>query len=131
MTNEPQQSEMGVKKESTSDFSNVGIAAMFKSRLRQTSYVNEVLVVSDEQVPEDACLVEVAQADHVLHALHRCGVHGLDAPLWGQPYLVAVVVDHLDVQEEMKVSQSTTTEKTLLYKTETRCYDVIISMSHL
>ena len=36
--------------------------------------IDEVVVVSDEEVPEDACLVEVAEADHVLDALHGGGV---------------------------------------------------------
>lgn len=37
-----------------------------------------MLVVADEQVAEDAGLVEVAQADHVLHAVDGGRVHGLD-----------------------------------------------------
>ena len=41
--------------------------------------------------------MEVAEADHVLDALHGGGVHGLDTPLGRQPHLVAVVVDHLDL----------------------------------
>lgn len=32
--------------------------------------------------------MEVPQADHVLDALHRRRVHGLDAPLRGQPLLL-------------------------------------------
>lgn len=58
-------------------------------------HVDEVFVVSDEQVPEDSGLVEVAEADHVLDPLHRGRVHGLDATLRGQPLLLAVVVDNL------------------------------------
>ena len=42
-----------------------------KGRLH--THVDEVVVVSDEEVPEDAGLVEVAEADHVLDALHGGG----------------------------------------------------------
>ena len=66
-------------------------------RTIRASYVDEVFVVSDEQVPQDAGLVEVAEADHVLDALHGGRVHRLDAPLRGQPYLVAVVVHNLEL----------------------------------
>lgn len=33
------------------------------------THVDEVVPVADEQVAQDACLVEVSQADHVLHAV--------------------------------------------------------------
>lgn len=46
--------------------------------------------VADEQVAQDAGLIEVPQADHVLHAVDRRGVHGLDVRgvLRGDPVLL-------------------------------------------
>lgn len=43
-----------------------------------TTHVDDALVVADEQVAEDAGLVEVAQPDHVLHPVDGGRVHGLD-----------------------------------------------------
>lgn len=40
--------------------------------------VDDVLVVADEQVSEDAGLIEVTQADHVLHAVDGGRVHWFD-----------------------------------------------------
>ena len=42
------------------------------------TYVDDVLLVADEQVAEDAGFVQVPQADHVLHAVDGGGVHGLE-----------------------------------------------------
>lgn len=46
-----------------------------------------MLVVTDEQVAEDAGFIQVAQTDHVLHAVHGGRVHGLDVGgiLWRDP----------------------------------------------
>ena len=41
--------------------------------------VDEVFVVSDEQIPENSGFVKVAEADHVLDALNGGRVHRLDA----------------------------------------------------
>lgn len=40
--------------------------------------IDDVLIVADEQVAEDAGFVEVAQTDHVLHPVDGGRVHGLD-----------------------------------------------------
>lgn len=42
------------------------------------THVDEVVPVADEQIAQDAGFIEVSQADHVLHAMDRRGVHGLD-----------------------------------------------------
>lgn len=49
-----------------------------------------MLPVADQQVPEDARLVQVPQADHVLHPVDGGGVHGLDVAgiLRGNPVLL-------------------------------------------
>ena len=54
---------------------------------RGGTHVDEMVSVSNEQVAQDASFIEVPQADHVLHAVDRCGVHGLDVPgvLRGDP----------------------------------------------
>lgn len=51
------------------------------------THVDEMVSVSNEQVAQDAGFIEVPQADHVLHAVDRRGVHGLDVPgvLRGDP----------------------------------------------
>lgn len=42
------------------------------------TYIDDALIVADEQVAEDAGFVEVAQTDHVLHPVDGGWVHGLD-----------------------------------------------------
>lgn len=42
------------------------------------THVDEVVTVANEKVSKNACLVEIPQADHVLHTVHRRGVHQLD-----------------------------------------------------
>ena len=37
--------------------------------------------MSHQEVPEEPRLVEIAQPDHVVHALHRGGVHGAEGAL--------------------------------------------------
>ena len=44
--------------------------------VRAWTYVDQALPVSHQQVPEQAGLRQVSQLDHVVHALHRRGVHG-------------------------------------------------------
>ena len=55
-----------------------------------TTNVDDVLLVADEQVPEDAGFVEVSKPDHVLHPMDGGGVHGLDVGgiLGGDPVLL-------------------------------------------
>lgn len=45
---------------------------------RGSTHVDEMVPIADEQVAQDASLIEVSQADHVLHAMDRRGMHGLD-----------------------------------------------------
>lgn len=54
------------------------------------AHVYQLLSVSDEQVAEDASLVQISQADHVLHPVDGGGVHGLDVGgiLGGDPVLL-------------------------------------------
>ena len=49
------------------------------------THINEVSIVSDEQIAQDSSFVQVPQADHVLHPLYWGGMHRLDAALRGQP----------------------------------------------
>jgi len=60
------------------------------------THVDQILLVPNEQVPQDASLVQITQGYHVLHSLDGGRVHGLDAALRGQPHLVAIVIAHLD-----------------------------------
>lgn len=54
------------------------------------THIDEVLPVADEQVAQNARFVEIPQADHVLHSMHRGGVHWLDVRgiLRGNPMLL-------------------------------------------
>lgn len=56
------------------------------------THIDEVVPVADEQVAQDASLIEVPQADHVLHTMDRRGVHGLDVHglLRGDPVFLRV-----------------------------------------
>lgn len=71
------------------------------------THIDEVLPIANQQVPENSCLVQVPQADHVLHSMDGGGVHGFDVAgiLWGNPVLlgkeqgqrkVSQMRDHLD-----------------------------------
>lgn len=53
-------------------------------------YIYEFVSVSDEQVAEDSRFVEVAETDHVLHAVDGGGVHRLNVGgvLRGDPVLL-------------------------------------------
>ncbi len=42
------------------------------------THVDDLFIVADEQVAEDAGFVKVAQTDHILHAVDGGRVHGLD-----------------------------------------------------
>lgn len=41
------------------------------------THVNEILVVTYQQIPQDARLMEVSQTDHIFYTLHRGGMHSL------------------------------------------------------
>ena len=60
-----------------------------------TYYIDFVVIVSDQKIPEDASLIEVTQSNHVLNARDGCWMHGLDPPLWRQPLLLAIIINHL------------------------------------
>lgn len=81
------------------------------------THVDEVVPVADEQVAQDAGLIEVPQADHVLHAVDRRGVHGLDVRgiLWGDPVFLqgstAANVRLLSWSQEMHTAGEGTRER--------------------
>lgn len=56
----------------------------------EDTHIDEVLSIADQQIPEDSCLVQVPQADHVLHSMDGGGVHGFDVAgiLRGNPVLL-------------------------------------------
>lgn len=57
------------------------------------AYVDDALVVADEQVAEDPGFVQVTQADHVLHPVDGGRVHWFDVGgvLRGDPVLLCKV----------------------------------------
>lgn len=50
-------------------------------RRKKETYVDDAFFVPHQQVPEEPSLVQIAQPDHVIHTLHRVGVHGLEGNL--------------------------------------------------
>lgn len=42
------------------------------------TYIDEMFSVADEKIPEDSCLIQIPQSDHVLHPVDGSGVHWLD-----------------------------------------------------
>lgn len=42
------------------------------------THVDLVLLVADQEVVHHACLIQVPQADHVIHTFGRVGVHGAE-----------------------------------------------------
>lgn len=61
-----------------------------RARGGEDTHIDEVLPIADQQVPEDSRLVQVPQADHVLHSMDGGGVHGFDVAgiLRGNPVLL-------------------------------------------
>lgn len=59
-------------------------------RKKENIYVDELVSVSDQEVPEDPSFVQVPQTDHVLHPVDGGRVHGLDVGgvLRGDPVLL-------------------------------------------
>lgn len=43
------------------------------------TYIDDAFFVPDQQVVEEPGLVKIPQPYHVVHTLHRGGVHGLEA----------------------------------------------------
>ena len=60
------------------------------------TYIDLVPIVSDEKVPQYPGLVQVTEANHVLHSPDGCWVHRLDPPLRSQPLLLSIIIDNLD-----------------------------------
>lgn len=56
--------------------------------MRVDTDIDEFFFVADEQVAEDASLVQVAELDHILDALDRGGMHDLDASIGTEPVLL-------------------------------------------
>lgn len=42
------------------------------------TYINDAFSVSDQEIMEEPCFIEIPQANHVIHSSHRGGVHGTD-----------------------------------------------------
>lgn len=49
---------------------------------KKKTYVDDAFSVPHQKVPEEPGLVQIPQSDHVIHALHRGGVHGLEGHLF-------------------------------------------------
>ena len=60
------------------------------------TYINKIVIVSNQEIPQNTSFMEVSKANHVLHALDGGRVHGFDPPLGGEPLLLPVIVHHLD-----------------------------------
>lgn len=55
---------------------------MFLSGSRKSdTYIDDALLVPHQEVPEEPRLVEITQPYHIIHTLHRGGVHGTDGAL--------------------------------------------------
>lgn len=65
------------------------------------THIDEVLPIANQQVPENSCLIQVPQADHVLHSMDGGGVHGFDVAgiLWGNPVLLGKEQGHRKVSQ--------------------------------
>ena len=59
------------------------------------THVYLVVAVSYKQVPENPGLIQVPEADHVLHSADGGRVHRLDPSLRGEPLFLAVIINHL------------------------------------
>ena len=63
----------------------------------KNTHVDEVVIVANEKVSQDSSFMKISETDHILHPLDRGGVHGLDPPLRGEPGLLPVIINHLDL----------------------------------
>lgn len=65
------------------------------------THIDEVLPITNQQVPENSGLIQVPQADHVLHPMDGGGVHGFDVAgiLRGNPVLLGKEQDHRKVSQ--------------------------------
>jgi hypothetical protein len=69
----------------------VEMLSMFAVIAKQMqTHVNHILVISNQQIPEDPGLVQVPQRYHILHALYGRRVHRFDTSLGSQPLLLMV-----------------------------------------
>lgn len=50
-------------------------------RKEKETYIDDAFFVPHQQVPEEPGLIQIPQPDHVIHTLHRGGVHGLEGNL--------------------------------------------------
>ncbi len=60
-----------------------------KKERKKGRYVNIVESVADEQVAQNACLVEIAQLDHVLDGLDRTRMHDAHSSVVSQHVLLS------------------------------------------
>ena len=60
------------------------------------THIDFIPIVSDEQVPQYPSLIQVSKGNHVLHSPDGGRVHRFDPPLWRQPLLLTIVINHLD-----------------------------------
>ena len=63
--------------------------------LRTDAHIDLVPIISDEKIPQYPGLVQVTEANHVLHSPDGGWVHGLDSPLRRQPLLLAIIINDL------------------------------------
>lgn len=65
------------------------------------THIDEVLPITNQQVPENSGLIQVPQADHVLHPMDGGGVHGFDVAgiLRGNPVLLGKEQDHRKISQ--------------------------------
>lgn len=88
------------------------------------THIDEVLPIANQQVPENSGLVQVPQADHVLHPMDGGGVHGFDVAgiLRGNPVLlgkeqghrkVSQMRDHLDERHKQPTPKRRTRQKNM------------------
>lgn len=88
------------------------------------THIDEVFPVANQQVPENSCLIQVPQADHVFHSMDGGGVHGFDVAgiLWGNPVFLgkeqghrklSQMKDHLDERHEQPTPNRRTRQKNI------------------
>lgn len=56
------------------------------------TYIDQIFVVSDEQISQNARFVQITQTDHILNAMYGRCVHCLNSAIWRQPMLIAIII---------------------------------------
>lgn len=87
---------LGIRPKENVFFDNSKVSLLGDKNEKHNTHIYKILVISNEQVPQDTRFVQVPERDHVLDSVYGGGVHGFDTAFRRQPLLLSVVVPDPD-----------------------------------